>query len=76
MPETSKTAMPKPPDVSPLVWAVVLTLDQIEKETPTGLAGFAQKHLAEKVKTKLSRGVSRRTLQNAMAFRRKRIEAH
>ena len=68
--------MAKPTDVSPLVWAVVLTLDQIEKETPTGLAGFAQKHLAERVSTELSRRVSRRTLQNAMAVRRKRIEAH
>jgi hypothetical protein len=76
MPETSKTAMAKPTDVSPLIWAVVLTLDQIEKETPTGLAGFAQKHLAERVSKKLSRGVSRRTLQDAMAVRRKRIEAH
>jgi hypothetical protein len=76
MPDTSKTAMPKPPDVSPLVWAIVLTLDKMEKETPTGLDGFTQKHLTERVSMELSRRVSRRTLQDAMAVRRKRIERH
>jgi len=48
MPETSKTAMPKPTDVSPLVWAVVLTLDQIEKETPTGFGGLRTKAFGRK----------------------------
>ena len=64
--KTAKTAVAKPVDVSRLVWAVVLTLDEIEKQTPTGLAGFTQKHLTEMVSTRLRR-VSQRTLQKAVA---------
>jgi hypothetical protein len=75
-PETSETAVAKPMDVSPLVWAVVLTLDNLERETPTGLAAFTQKQLTEMVSTKLQRRVSQRTLQNAVALRRKRNGPH
>jgi hypothetical protein len=71
-PETAETAIPKPVGISPLVWAVVLTLDNIEKQTPTGLAGLNQEQLAEMVSEKLTRRVSKRTLQKAIAVRRKR----
>lgn len=73
--KTAKTAVAKPVDVSRLVWAVVLTLDEIEKQTPTGLAGFTQKHLTEMVSTRLRR-VSQRTLQKAVAVSRKRNGRH
>jgi hypothetical protein len=69
---TPETAMTKPGDVSGLVWAVVLTLDEIEKQTPTGLASLTQKQLPQTVSTKLQRPVSVRTLQKALALRRKR----
>jgi hypothetical protein len=69
---TSETTMAKPDDVSGLVWAVVLTLDKIEKQTPTGLAGLTQEQLTQTVSTKLPRHVSVRTLQKALALRRKR----
>jgi hypothetical protein len=70
--ETAETAVAKPVDVSGLVWAVVQTLDNIEKQTPTGLAGFTQKQLTETVSASLRRRVSQRTLQKAVALRRKR----
>jgi hypothetical protein len=69
--ETPETAVAKPAGVSPLVWAVVQLLDDIDKETPTGSAGLTQEQLAKKVSAKLPRGVSVRTLQKALAFRRK-----
>ena len=69
---TSETTMAKPDDVSGLVWAVVLTLDKIEKQTPTGLAGLTQEQLTQTVSAKLPRHVSVRTLQKALALRRKR----
>jgi hypothetical protein len=69
--ETPETAVARPVGVSPLVWAVVGLLDDIDKESPTGAAGLTQVQLTEKVRAKLSRG-SVRTLQKAMAFRRKR----
>jgi hypothetical protein len=68
--------MAKTVDVSPLVWAVVLTLDKIEKQTPTGLAGFTQTQLTETVRATLPRVVSQRTLQKAVAVRRKRSGRH
>jgi hypothetical protein len=64
--ETPETAVAKPVGVSSLVWAVVLTLDEMD------LAGLTQKHLTRKVREKLQRGISERTLQKAVAFRRKR----
>jgi hypothetical protein len=67
--ETPETAVAKPVDVSGLVWAVVLTLDELEKQRPAGLAGLTQ---TGKVIEKLQREVSQRTLQKAIAFRRKR----
>jgi hypothetical protein len=75
-PETAATALAKPVDVSCLVWAVVLTLDNIEKQTPTGLAGFNQDQLIERVSEKLPRRVSKRTLHKAVAVRRKRSGRH
>jgi hypothetical protein len=75
-PGTAETAVAKPVDVSNLVWAVVLTLDNIEKQTPTGLAGFTQKQLTEIVSAKLPRHISARTLQKAVAVRRKRSGRH
>ena len=74
--ETPETAVAKPADVSHLVWAVVLTLDDMEKQTPTGLAGLTQKQLTETVSAKLPRQVSQRTLQKAVAVRRKRSGRH
>lgn len=71
-PKAAETALAKPVDVSRLVWAVVLTLDNMEKQTPTGLAGFTQQQLTETVSTRLPRHVSQRTLQKAVAVRRKR----
>jgi hypothetical protein len=70
--ETAETIIAKPAGISPLEWAVVLTLDNIEKQTPTGLAGFTQNQLTEAVSARLPRVVSRRTLQKAVAVRRKR----
>ncbi len=67
-----ETAMTKPDDVSGLVWAVFLTLDEIEKQTPTGLAGLTQDQLTQTVSAKLPRHVSLRTLQKALSLRRKR----
>jgi hypothetical protein len=64
--------MAKPVGVSGLVWAVVLTLEGIEKELPTGLAGLTQEMLTKKVSEKLSRKISLRTLQKAVTFRQKR----
>jgi hypothetical protein len=60
-----ETTMPmaKPVGVSGLVWAVVLTLEGIEKELPTGLAGLTQE---------MPRKISLRTLQKAVTFRQKR----
>jgi hypothetical protein len=62
----------KPVDVSDLVWAIVLMLDEMEKQGPAGFAGLTQKHLTGKVSEKLQREVSQRSLQKAIAFRRKR----
>jgi hypothetical protein len=70
--ETAETTIAKPTGISPLVWAIVLTLDNIEKETPTGLAGFTQDQLTEKVSAMAPRPVSKRTLQKAVMARRKR----
>ena len=70
--ETAETAVAKPVGVSHLVWAVVRLLDDMDKETSTGSAGLTQEQLTEEVRTKLPRGVSVRTLQKAVAFRRKR----
>jgi len=74
--ETAETAYAKPAGVSPLVWAVVVTLDNIEKVTPTGLAGFTQNKLSEAVSARLPRKVSTRTLQKAVAVRRERSGRH
>jgi hypothetical protein len=71
-PETAETSLTKPTGVSDLVWAVVVTLDNMERESPTGLAALTQKHLTEAVSAKLSREVSPRTVQKAVAVRRKR----
>jgi hypothetical protein len=62
----------KPVEVSAFVWAVVLTLDEIERETPNQFFGSTQDQLIEKVRAHLSRSVSRRTVQKALAVRRKR----
>jgi hypothetical protein len=70
--ETPDTAVAKPVGVSSLVWAVVLTLDEMESQSPAELAGLTQQHLTRKVGEKLQRGISERTLQKAVAFRRKR----
>ena len=70
--ETAETAIAKPAGVSQLVWAVVVMLDNIEKEKLTGLAGFTQNKLSEVVGARLPRPVSVRTLQKAVAVRRKR----
>ena len=51
---------------------VDMTLDKIEKQTPTGLAGLTQEQLTQTVSAKLPRHVSVRTLQKALALRRKR----
>jgi hypothetical protein len=69
----ANTALHKPTDVSPLVWAVALTLDSMEKENATSLLALTQEQLAEKVSAKLRRPVSRRTLQKSVAVRRKRV---
>jgi hypothetical protein len=52
--------------------AIVLTLDNIEKERPTGLTGFTQDQLTKKVNARARRAVSKRTLQKALIARRKR----
>jgi hypothetical protein len=70
--EMAETAVAKPAGVSDLVWAVVVTLDNIEKQTPTGLTGFTQNQLIKEVSKKVPRTVSLRTLQKALAWRRKR----
>ncbi len=70
--ETPKTAVAKPVGVSRLVWAVVQLLDDIDKETRTGLGGLTQEQLTERVSAKLPRHVSKRTLQKAEAVRQKR----
>jgi hypothetical protein len=70
--EIPETAVAKPGDVSRLVWAVIRLLDDIDKETPTGSAGLTQEQLTKKVSAKLTRSVSVRTLQKAVAFRWKR----
>jgi hypothetical protein len=75
-PEIPETAVAKPGDISELVWAVVQTLNDMEKQTPTGLAGLAQKQLTKSVGDKLSRPVSQRTLQKAVAVRRKGNKSH
>jgi hypothetical protein len=75
-PKMADTAGAKPVDVSRLVWAVVLTLDDIEQQSSTGLAGFTQKQLTETVSAMLPRHISPRTLQKAVAVRRKRSERH
>jgi hypothetical protein len=75
-PERAKSPLTKPADLSNLVWVAVLALDSIEAERPTGLAGLTQKHLTEMVSTTLSRPVSPRTLQKAVAARRKRSGRH
>jgi hypothetical protein len=74
--ETPETAVAKPDGVSPLVWVVVQTLNDMEKQTPTGLAGLTQKQLTKSVSDKLSRQLSQRTLQKAVAVRRKGNESH
>ena len=74
--ETAETAIAKPADIPPLVWAVVLMLDNMERENPTGLAGLTQEQRKERVNAKLPRPVSRRTLQKAEAVRRKRSGPH
>jgi hypothetical protein len=71
-PETTDAAVAKPADLSILVWAVVVKLDEMKKETSTGLGGFTQERLTEEVSKKLPRAVSLRTLQKAVAWRRKR----
>jgi hypothetical protein len=73
--EIPETAVGKPGDVSKLVWAVVETLNDMEKQIPTGLAGLTQKQLTKSVSDKLSRQVSQRTLQKAVAVRRKGNES-
>jgi hypothetical protein len=76
-PPTETTSKPtdgapgKPAEVTGLVWAVVRTLDRIEREDATRLAGLTQKMLTRRVSEQLSRPVSIRTLQKAVAFRRK-----
>jgi hypothetical protein len=70
--ETPETAVAKPAGVSRLVWAVVLTLDKMESQSPAELATLTQKHLTRKVGEKLQRVISERTLQKAVASRRKR----
>jgi hypothetical protein len=69
--ETPETAMTKPDDVSGLVWAVALTLDEMEKQSPTGLVGLTQEQLTQTVSAKLPRHVSLRTVQKALTLRRK-----
>lgn len=75
-PERAETSLAKPADLSDLVWAVVVTLDNMEKERPAGLAGLTQKHLSEAVSARLLRQVSPRTVQKAVAVRRKRSGRH
>jgi hypothetical protein len=55
-----------------LVWAVALTLDEMEKQSPTGLVGLTQEQLTQTVSAKLPRHVSLRTVQKALILRRKR----
>jgi hypothetical protein len=62
----------KPSGVSDLVWAIVLTIDEIEGERSTGLAGLTREVLRKKVGDKLSREISLRTLQKALPIRRNR----
>jgi hypothetical protein len=66
-----KVASVRPKDVSGLVWATVVTLDNMEKTAAAGLSGLTQKQLTERVSTELARTVSERTLQKAVAYRRK-----
>jgi hypothetical protein len=72
----SDTTLAKPVEVTPVVWAVVQTLDDIEKQNPTGLASFTQEQLTAAVRARVPRGASKRTLQRAMAVRRKRNGRH
>jgi hypothetical protein len=67
--DPSNATVPKPVGVSNLVWAVTLVLDDIEKQTPTGLAGFTQGQLTAAVSARLPRGISKRTLQKALPLR-------
>jgi hypothetical protein len=75
-PERAETPLTKPADLSDLVWAAVVALDNMEGGRPTGLAGLTQKRLTEMVSATLSRQVSPRTLQKAVAARRKRNGRH
>jgi hypothetical protein len=67
-----KVVLIQPEDVTGLVWAVVVTLDNMEKTAQTGLAGLSRKQLTERVGKELERKVSLRTLDKALEHRRKR----
>ena len=67
-------ALTKPSDVPKLVWAVVLVLEDLEKQNRARLIGLTREQLAKKVGAELSRPVSVRTLQKALAVRRARTE--
>ena len=67
-------ALTRPSDVPKLVWAVVLVLEDLEKQNRARLIGLTREQLAEKVGAELSRTVSVRTLQKAIAVRRARTE--
>jgi hypothetical protein len=67
-------ALTKPSDVPELVWAIVLVLDELEKQSSAKVIGATQQQLAEKVGEQLKRRVSVRTLQKALKLRRARTE--
>jgi hypothetical protein len=50
--ETAETAAAKPVGVSRLVWAVVLALDDMERETPAEFAALMQQQLTGKAQGK------------------------
>ena len=67
-------AVTKPSDVSKLVWAVMLVLEELEERNTAEVVGSTQQQLAKKVGAELSRTVSVRTLQKALSVRRARTE--
>jgi hypothetical protein len=73
--KTTETPSAKPADVSDFVWAIVQILDAIEKEDRIKFAGLTQEQLAAEIKKRLGRG-SLRTVQKAVAARRRRDQPH
>jgi hypothetical protein len=69
---TNKSPPVRPEDVSDLVWVVAGMLDDLKKEDPRKFDAYTQKQSVNRVKERLGRNVSVRTLQKAVAARRQK----